>query len=47
MNLSIIEEAEEKLVQTIEVCPDLLCGVDIRRAIQVWFLGGKEGNDTQ
>jgi len=30
-----------------EVCPDLLCSVDIRRAIQVWFLRGKEGNDAQ
>jgi len=30
-----------------QVCPDLLCGVNIRRAIQVWALRGKQGNDAQ
>ena len=35
------------MIQTSEVCPDFLCSVDIRRAIQVWFLRGKEGNDAQ
>ncbi len=37
----------ETLVHTGEVCPNLLCGVDVRRAIQVRGFRGKEGNDAQ
>ena len=29
---------EETLVQTSKVCPDLLCSVDVRGAVQVWLL---------
>ena len=35
------------MIQTSKICPDFLCGVDIRRAVQVWCLRGKEGDDAQ
>jgi len=41
------DQAAYFLFVSSEVCSDLLCGVDIRGAIQVWFLRGKEGYDAQ
>jgi hypothetical protein len=35
------------LIHTSKVCPDLLCGIDVRWAIQIWLLRGKEGDDAQ
>jgi hypothetical protein len=44
---SSADQAAYFLFVSSQVCPDLFCGVDIRRAIQVWVLRGKEGNDAQ
>jgi len=41
------DQAAYFLFVSIKVCPDFFCGVDIRRAVQVWFLRGKEGNNAQ
>lgn len=40
-------QEKETLVQTRKICPDLLCSIDICRAIQVWGLRRKEGNNAQ
>jgi len=41
------DQTADFLLVSSKVCPDLLCGVDVRGAIQVWGLRGKEGNDAQ
>jgi len=41
------DQAANFLLVSIRVCPNFLCGVHIRRAIQVGVLRGEEGNHAQ
>jgi len=41
------DETADFLPISSEVCPNFLCSIDVRWAIQVWLLGRKEGDDAQ